>query len=166
VSDAFGVALRGEYVDDSDGYLVPRAQGTKLVSGTLTLGASAYAPKHPAAAWRAGVAYLPGDRTGEGLISDFSVLDNVVMARPPRRIGWFDAREARRNAAHLGARIEIYRVIRSLADEGVAVLLVSDDLPELIGLSDRLAVMRGGRIEHTFAAGDTPDETTIVRHMT
>jgi ribose transport system ATP-binding protein len=184
--------------------------------GTLALGASAYAPKHPDAAWRAGVAYLPGDRTGEGLIADFSVLDNVVMARPPQRFGWFDAREAHRNASELGARlkikaahpdiacrtlsggnlqkvvlakclhvaprllllnnptrgvdigarIEIYRVIRTLADEGVAVLLVSDDLPELIGLSDRLAVMRGGRIEHTFAAGDTPDETTIVRHMT
>jgi ribose transport system ATP-binding protein len=184
--------------------------------GTLALGASAYAPKHPGAAWRAGVAYLPGDRTGEGLIADFSVLDNVVMAKPPRRLGWFNAREAHRNASGLGARlkikaahpdvacrtlsggnlqkvvlakclhvaprllllnnptrgvdigarIEIYRVIRALAEEGVAVLLVSDDLPELIGLSDRLAVMRAGRIEHTFTAGDAPDETTIVRHMT
>jgi len=184
--------------------------------GWLALNARAYAPKRPEAAWRAGVAYLPGDRTGEGLIADFSVLDNVVMARPPRRVGLFDRPEAHRNASDLsarlrikaahpdiacrtlsggnlqkvvlakclhvgprllllnnptrgvdiGARIEIYRVIRTLADEGIAVLLVSDDLPELIGLADRLAVMRAGRVEHIFAAEDTPDETTIVRFMT
>jgi ABC-type sugar transport system ATPase subunit len=53
-----------------------------------------------------------------------------------------------------------------MADEGVAILLVSDDLPELVGLADRLAVMRGGRIEHEFPAAEAPDEQTIVRFMT
>lgn len=184
--------------------------------GTLALGGVPYAPAWPGAAWRAGVAYLPGDRTGEGLIADFSVLDNLVMAQPPRRFAFFDSQAARRSAADLtatlkikaanpgipcrtlsggnlqkvvlakciypkprllllnnptrgvdiGARIEIYRTIRAMADAGVAVLLVSDDLPELVGLADQLAVMRGGRVEHRFAATEAPDEQAIVRFMT
>lgn len=46
----------------------------------------------------------------------------------------------------VGAKSEIHRLIRRLAARGMAVLLISSDLPEIIGLSDRIAVMRGGTI--------------------
>jgi ABC-type sugar transport system ATPase subunit len=51
-----------------------------------------------------------------------------------------------------GAREEIYALLRDQAAAGVAVLLISDDLTELIGLSDRIAVMGGGTIVETVAA--------------
>ncbi|MBS1677888.1 MAG: sugar ABC transporter ATP-binding protein [Actinobacteria bacterium] len=46
----------------------------------------------------------------------------------------------------VGAKAEIYALVRRLADAGTAVLLISSDLPELLGLSDRVLVMSRGRI--------------------
>jgi rhamnose transport system ATP-binding protein len=46
----------------------------------------------------------------------------------------------------VGAKSEIHRIIRQLAREGLAVLMISSDLPEVLGMSDRIAVMRGGSI--------------------
>ena len=46
----------------------------------------------------------------------------------------------------VGAKSEIHKIIRQLAREGLAVLMISSDLPEILGMSDRIAVMRSGRI--------------------
>lgn len=46
----------------------------------------------------------------------------------------------------VGAKSEIHKMIRALAKEGLAVLMISSDLPEVLGMSDRIAVMRGGTI--------------------
>jgi ABC-type sugar transport system ATPase subunit len=46
----------------------------------------------------------------------------------------------------VATKVEIYRMIAALADSGMAVLLISSDLPEVLGMSDRLLVMRGGRM--------------------
>ncbi len=46
----------------------------------------------------------------------------------------------------VGAKAEIYRLIADLAGQGMAILMISSELPEVLGLSDRIAVMAGGRI--------------------
>lgn len=46
----------------------------------------------------------------------------------------------------MGAKAEIYRLISELANRGVAIILVSSELPEILGMSDRVMVMHGGRI--------------------
>jgi rhamnose transport system ATP-binding protein len=46
----------------------------------------------------------------------------------------------------VGAKAEIHKLIRRLAAQGMAVLMISSDLPEILGMSDRIAVMRGGTI--------------------
>ncbi|MGB8169201.1 MAG: sugar ABC transporter ATP-binding protein [Chthoniobacteraceae bacterium] len=46
----------------------------------------------------------------------------------------------------VGAKSEIHKIIRRLARDGLAVLMISSDLPEVLGMSDRIAVMRGGTI--------------------
>jgi len=46
----------------------------------------------------------------------------------------------------VGSKAEIYRLMRGLADAGVAVLMISSDMEEVIGVSDRIVVMREGRI--------------------
>ena len=46
----------------------------------------------------------------------------------------------------IGAKSEIYRLMRELADAGVAVLMISSDMEEVIGVSDRIAVMHEGRV--------------------
>ena len=46
----------------------------------------------------------------------------------------------------VGAKAEIYQLMRRLADEGVAILMISSDMEEILGNSDRIAVMHEGRI--------------------
>jgi rhamnose transport system ATP-binding protein len=46
----------------------------------------------------------------------------------------------------VGAKVEIHRLIRRLANGGIAVLMISSDLPEVLGLSDRIVVMHGGAV--------------------
>ena len=175
-----------------------------------------YAPREPREAWAHGIAALPGDRTGEGVVAGFSVGENLTLAARPRRAAIFtDPRAATRMAqtqvralniktqglempvaslsggnmqkvvlgkclavapkvlllnnptrgVDVGARAEIYHVIRRMAESGVAVLMVTEDLPELIGLSDRILVTRRGRIARSFAPGERPGEEEVVKWM-
>lgn len=61
----------------------------------------------------------------------------------------------------MGARAELYRVIRGLAAQGVGVLLVSSEVPEVLGLADRVLVMREGRMVREAPAGEL-DENTVL----
>ena len=61
----------------------------------------------------------------------------------------------------VGARSEIYGLIRALADDGVGVLLVSSEVPEVLGLSDRVLVMREGSVIHEASATDI-DESQVL----
>jgi ribose transport system ATP-binding protein len=61
----------------------------------------------------------------------------------------------------VGARCDIFEAIASLADAGMAVLLISSDLPEVIGMSQRLLVMRAGRIAGTFQQDDADEERLL-----
>ncbi|HAK34435.1 MAG TPA: D-xylose ABC transporter ATP-binding protein, partial [Pantoea sp.] len=47
----------------------------------------------------------------------------------------------------VGARQEIYQLINSLVQQGIAVIVISSELPEVLGLSDRVLVMHEGRIK-------------------
>jgi ABC-type sugar transport system ATPase subunit len=58
----------------------------------------------------------------------------------------------------VGAKAEIHALMSRLAGQGLAVLMISSELPEVLGMSDRVLVMRGGRIVGAFERKDaTPD---------
>ncbi|MFH0180921.1 sugar ABC transporter ATP-binding protein [Streptomyces cacaoi] len=61
----------------------------------------------------------------------------------------------------VGARAELYAVVRRLADEGLAVLLVSSEVPEVLGLSDRVLVLREGRVVHTASARELDEHRVL-----
>ncbi|MEW2295471.1 sugar ABC transporter ATP-binding protein [Streptomyces sp. NPDC006743] len=61
----------------------------------------------------------------------------------------------------VGARAELYAVVRRLADEGLAVLLVSSEVPEVLGLADRVLVLREGRVVHTAPARDLDEHRVL-----
>ncbi|MEU8887946.1 sugar ABC transporter ATP-binding protein [Streptomyces sp. NPDC048442] len=61
----------------------------------------------------------------------------------------------------VGARAELYAVIRRLADEGLAVLLVSSEVPEVLGLADRVLVLREGRLVHTAPAHELDEHRVL-----
>ena len=61
----------------------------------------------------------------------------------------------------VGARSEIYALVRALADSGVAVLVVSSEVEEVLGLADRVLVVREGAVVHESAA-DAIDESRVL----
>jgi ABC-type sugar transport system ATPase subunit len=63
----------------------------------------------------------------------------------------------------VGAKVEIYKLIRKMADEGTAVIVVSSELPEVIGLADRVYIMREGRMVGELHGSDI--ENTKIMHM-
>ncbi|SFC87646.1 sugar ABC transporter ATP-binding protein [Tropicimonas isoalkanivorans] len=67
----------------------------------------------------------------------------------------------------VGAKHEVFSLIRELCREGYAILLLADTLAETIGLSHRVLVMRDGEITADIPApaGDKPSQTRIVEHM-
>lgn len=56
----------------------------------------------------------------------------------------------------VGAKSEIHRIIRRLAQEGLAVIMISSDLPEVLGMSDRIGVMRGGTLAAVLPGHSDP----------
>lgn len=61
----------------------------------------------------------------------------------------------------VGAKAEIYRLISELASRGVAIIMVSSELPEIIGMSDRVMVMHGGRITGILNKEEADQETIL-----
>ena len=66
----------------------------------------------------------------------------------------------------VGAKAEFYRIIAECAQQGMAVIVISSELPEVIGLSDRILVMREGRINGEVQRGDFSEETILKYAMT
>jgi ribose transport system ATP-binding protein len=58
----------------------------------------------------------------------------------------------------VGAKTEIYRLVRDLAESGAAILMVSSDLPEILGMTDRVLVMRNGRLAKELITAETNQE--------
>ena len=58
----------------------------------------------------------------------------------------------------VGAKYEIYSIMNRLIDQGVAIIMISSELPEIIGMSDRILVMHEGKISGEFLYGDATQE--------
>jgi ABC-type uncharacterized transport system ATPase subunit len=182
-----------------------------VLAGTVSLGGRRIDGWSTKKVLRAGVGYVPEDRSVDGLVKEFSIAENLVLDiydRPPfgsglvlrpdaiaesarERIEQFDVRTPSAEAAvgtlsggnqqkvivaremsrplklfvaaqptrgvDVGSIEFIHRRIVHERDIGVAVLLVSSELDEVIGLADRIAVMYRGRIIGVVGP-DTPRE--------
>jgi ribose transport system ATP-binding protein len=61
----------------------------------------------------------------------------------------------------IGTKSEILETIRSLADEGMAVIVISSEYPELLAVSDRVVVLREGAVHRQLDRADIPDENHL-----
>ena len=61
----------------------------------------------------------------------------------------------------VGAKVEIYNIINEVTSQGGAVLMVSSELPEILGMSDRVVVMSGGRIAGEMDAADATQDSIM-----
>ena len=65
----------------------------------------------------------------------------------------------------VGAKLEVYELINQLTAEGRAVILVSSELPELIGMSDRIVMLHEGRIGGEFSREEATPEKLLAAAM-
>ena len=124
----------------------------------------------PGDAVRLGIAYVPEDRRRHGVIPELSIAVNTTLASLQKITtrGLLDAGKEQRITAGYVKRLSIKapsidtpverRLIVDLAEQGLAILLISSDLPEILGMSDRVAVMRSRTIVGTLdRSGATPE---------
>jgi ribose transport system ATP-binding protein len=190
--------------------------GLEPGSGEVTLGGERLKISTPAAARRGGVAYLPADRHGEGLLMTLSVRENATLSSLPQFASrGLISRRAEVKAVQgecqelqirtpsvetdvdalsggnqqkvvlaramlsrpkliladeptqgvdVGARVEIYRILRSIASSGVPVLISSSDGLELEGLCDRVVVFSRGAVVSELS-GERVSEEQIARSI-
>ncbi|MEP6284537.1 MAG: sugar ABC transporter ATP-binding protein [Nitratireductor sp.] len=169
---------------------------SQLAGGTVRLGGREPAIRSPSDAVRAGIAYVPEDRKGDGIVPAMCVRENISLPilrqlsklgcisrgadralagqyvsqfaiSPPdgeRRINllsggnqqkaviakWLAAKpsvlilDEPTRGVDVGAKAEIHNIIGQLVAEGMAVLMISSELPEVLGVCDRVVVMRDG----------------------
>jgi rhamnose transport system ATP-binding protein len=126
--------------------------------------------------WR----YRPGRaRDRAGTIAAEVRLDPAVLERPSRLLSggnqqkvvvgkWLAVRprvllcDEPTRGIDVGAKAEVYRLLRGLADDGVGILLASSELPEVLGMSDRVLVMRDGQLVREFREV-SPSEQDVMR---
>ena len=168
---------------------------------------------NPSDALRHGIAYVPEDRHGQGLILSVSIADNIALPILRRLSRWslVDTRRARRLATDytarlqvkaagldqlvsalsggnqqkvvlgkwlatnprvlildeptrgidIGTKAEVHRIISRLATEGLAIMLISSELPEVLGMADRIVVMHEGHVTGTFDRADADQEKVM-----
>jgi ABC-type sugar transport system ATPase subunit len=98
------------------------------------------------------IAQLSGGNQQKALLAR-SLLDGpdlIILDEPTRGID-------------IGAKAEIYALIRRLTGSGKAVLLISSELPEVLSLAHRIVVLRRGSVAATLAAA-AADQETVLRH--
>ena len=61
----------------------------------------------------------------------------------------------------VGSKVEIYQLINQLAARGAGILMISSELPEILGMSDRILVMNGGRLAGEFTAAEATQEKLL-----
>ena len=96
---------------------------------------------------RASILHLSGGNQQKVVLGRCFALDPtvIVLSEPTRGID-------------VGAKSEVYQLIQDMAEAGAGVLMVSSELPELLGLTDRILVMFRGRIEAEFETAKATEE--------
>jgi rhamnose transport system ATP-binding protein len=182
--------------------------------GVIRLAGQQVSFASPAAAIRAGIAYVPEDRHQEGLVLDFSIAENVTIPILARLFPhWFVHRsiesalardygqqlsvrppEVEREVSALSggnqqkvvvakwlatqprvlvldeptrgidvaAKAEVHRIIGDLATRGLAIVLISSDLPEVLAMADRILVMHDGRIAAELSRSEATEELVML----
>lgn len=185
-----------------------------IVSGEVYLNGKILSVKSPRDGIDAGIAYVPEDRKGVGLVVEQSILTNVSLPHLNHfRKGMFLDKKREREkvmqmckkmtvktpdynfaAASLsggnqqkvvlakwilepikvlildeptrgidvGAKAEIHKLMCDLAKEGIAVIMISSELPEILGMSDRVYVMHEGDLTGEFAREEATQEKIMM----
>jgi rhamnose transport system ATP-binding protein len=170
-------------------------------------------PTSPRKMLKLGLAYLPEDRDGQGLIMAETILDNVTLpiisrlarlgitSGPGERkvatqaVATYDVRatgvdqivsalsggnrqkvafakwlandpvalilDEPTHGVDIGSKAQIHKIIAGLADRGLAIILISSDLPEVLAMSDRILVVAEGRLVAEIPRAEATQERVM-----
>ncbi|WP_019813377.1 sugar ABC transporter ATP-binding protein [Saccharomonospora saliphila] len=145
-----GLALRQSVRDNA---LLVRRAAFGRGRGGLDLGALLDSVTVVARSPEQEVRYLSGGNQQKVVLAKWLAVEpRVLVVDEPTR------------GVDVGAKQTVYELLRGLAAEGVAILMISSELPELIGMSDRVLVLHDGRIAGELPAG--PSEEAVMRLAT
>ena len=65
----------------------------------------------------------------------------------------------------IGVKRAMYQLMTELKNEGKSIVMISEEMPELMGMSDRLIIMKDGRITHEFARSESLSDAEIIQYM-
>ena len=65
----------------------------------------------------------------------------------------------------VGVKTTMYQLLHRLKKENYAILIISEEMPELIGMSDRLLVMKDGEITKEFTRSENLRDTDVINYM-
>ena len=65
----------------------------------------------------------------------------------------------------IGVKAFMYQLMYKLKKEGKSILMISEELPELIGMSDRILIMKDGKIKKTFERSENLSESLLIKEM-
>ena len=182
----------------------------QLSSGSIQIDGKQVTIRNPREAIRHGIGYVSEDRKSEGLITDFTVSENMSLPNLVRLSSNGFMRKEKElslvtdmiqrlrirtsggtqqvkslsggnqqkvviakwlginpqvlildeptRGVDVGAKKEIYSIMNELAERGVAIILVSSELPEIMGLADRVLVLHEGRLKATIEKQDMTQE--------
>ena len=100
------------------------------------------------------VQYLSGGNQQKVVLAKWLETDpDIIIVDEPTR------------GVDVGAKFEIYKLMRQLNDRGIAILMISSELPEVLGMSDRILVMHDGKIAGEVSR-DYATEATIIELAT
>lgn len=186
-----------------------------ISSGSITMDNDTYTETKPVESLERKISLLPGERTLEGLIVNFSIADNIVMSARPRKGLLRDKNKEKElveqyvdqvriktdnpnnpasslsggnmqkvvigkclatspkvlllnnptRGIDISARQEIYSLIRKLANEGLSIIMLTEDLLELLGMSDRILITRHNKISKIFEENDGLTEEDVISYI-
>ena len=140
-------------------------------------------PKRPSDAIRLGISLVPEDRKEEGLFLSASLYSNLMIAalntenldlhaenlsggnQQKISLGkWLVANsklvifDEPTRGIDVGAKVEVYNLINKLVADGIGVIMISSDLPEVLGMSDRIVVMHEGKVTGELLRNEATQE--------
>lgn len=186
-----------------------------ISGGTVTVEGETYTATVPVESLRRKISLLPGERTLEGLIVNFSIGDNIVMSAGPKKGVLRDKKKEKElieqyveqvkiktdnpnnpasslsggnmqkvvigkclatgpkilllnnptRGIDISARQEIYNLMRKLANEGLAIIMLTEDLLELLGMSDRILITRHNQISKVFEENNDLTEEDVISYI-
>ena len=128
-------------------------------SGRIVLEGKEVNIKTPVEAFEYGIGLLPENRQTQGLINELPIYQNVLSGGNQQKVVFAKLLNCSLKVLILdeptkgidvGAKYSIYEIMNELAANGYAIIMVSSEMPEVLGMADRIVVMKSGHVTGEF----------------